>query len=102
MSRYCHVLGLACLAVVGAVMPLSAQPAPLKELANVAPQAGTADALALAAKIDQLLARRQIAANVTPAPIADDAEFLRRVYLDVAGRIPSVSETLRLPGRQAS
>lgn len=27
------------------------------------------------------------------APVADDAEFLRRVYLDLVGRIPSVRET---------
>src|SRR4051812_43220473 len=51
------------------------------------------DALTLAAKIDQLIARRWEAAKAEPAPRADDAEYLRRVYLDLAGRIPSVSET---------
>lgn len=31
-------------------------------------------------------------AGVKAAPIADDAEFLRRVYLDLIGRIPTVAE----------
>ena len=31
-------------------------------------------------------------AKVTPARPADDAEWMRRVYLDLAGRIPSVAE----------
>jgi hypothetical protein len=30
---------------------------------------------------------------VKPAPRAEDAEFVRRAYLDLAGRIPSVAET---------
>src|SRR5262249_39217470 len=50
------------------------------------------DAQALARKIDQLIAKRWADAKVEPAPLAEDAEFLRRVYLDLAGRIPSVAE----------
>jgi hypothetical protein len=52
----------------------------------------THDAQQLAARIDQLIAARWTAAGVKPAPEADDAEFLRRVYLDLAGRIPRVLE----------
>jgi hypothetical protein len=51
------------------------------------------DVQALAGRIDQLIAARWDAAGVRPAARADDAEFLRRVYLDLAGRIPSVTET---------
>lgn len=46
---------------------------------------------ALAAKIDQRITGAW-GADVKPAPRADDAEFFRRVHLDVAGRIPSVTE----------
>jgi hypothetical protein len=48
------------------------------------------DARALAAKIDKLIEARW--ADVEPAPLTDDAAFMRRVYLDLAGRIPSVPE----------
>src|SRR5262245_57245395 len=58
------------------------------------PPAGR-DARALAARIDHFLSRGWQAARLTPAPRADDAEFLRRVYLDLAGRIPSVAEARR-------
>jgi hypothetical protein len=47
---------------------------------------------ALADTIDKRVAAGWSAAKVKPAPAADDAEFLRRVYLHLAGRIPSVSE----------
>ncbi|MBN9120466.1 MAG: DUF1553 domain-containing protein [Planctomycetes bacterium] len=45
--------------------------------------------VALAERIDAHLDARQRAEQVVPAPPADDAEFLRRAYLDLTGRIPS-------------
>jgi Protein of unknown function (DUF1553)/Protein of unknown function (DUF1549) len=45
----------------------------------------------LAARIDQSIAVAW-GRNLRPAPLADDAEFFRRVHLDLAGRIPSVTE----------
>jgi Protein of unknown function (DUF1549)/Protein of unknown function (DUF1553) len=60
------------------------------------PQAAAAKLLSpaeTAARIDQLFEASWKANEVIPAPRADDYEFLRRVYLDLAGRIPAVSET---------
>jgi hypothetical protein len=53
------------------------------------------DAVALAQRIDQLIEAGYKAHSVKPAPLADDAEFLRRVYLDLTGRIPPVIEVHR-------
>ena len=51
------------------------------------------DANELARRIDESIAAKWTETGATPAPLADDAEFLRRVSLDVAGRIPLASET---------
>src|SRR5690349_12357477 len=44
----------------------------------------------LHARIDQLIEAK---AGGPLAPLGSDAEFHRRVYLDLAGRVPSVEET---------
>ena len=54
--------------------------------------AGAANRQAIVSRIDELLADGWRTAQVKPAPISDDAEFLRRAYLDLIGRIPRVSE----------
>jgi hypothetical protein len=42
--------------------------------------------------IDRLIATRWAEGNIVPAAPSDDAEFLRRVSLDLTGTIPSASE----------
>ena len=49
---------------------------------------GPLDAKALAGRIDYWLGLRQAAEGAKAAPIADDAEFIRRAYLDLAGCVP--------------
>jgi hypothetical protein len=44
------------------------------------------------AAIDQLVARKWREAKVTPAGVCDDPTFARRIYLDLAGRIPTPAE----------
>ena len=70
--------------------------------ATVAPllgQAGDGDIAAdqddvarLAAAIDRLIALRWESDGVTPTVPSDDAEFMRRVFLDLTGRIPPTAE----------
>jgi hypothetical protein len=54
-------------------------------------RAADRDVEALAAKIDARIAAGW-GKDVKPAAPADDAEFFRRVHLDLVGRIPSVTE----------
>jgi hypothetical protein len=49
-------------------------------------------ALALTATIDRAIAAGWDENQVAPAPPADDAEFLRRVTLDLTGKIPTAGE----------
>jgi hypothetical protein len=46
----------------------------------------------LASAIDHEVAARWTEEQLEPAPAADDAEYLRRTYLNIVGRIPSCSE----------
>src|SRR5688572_19001115 len=54
--------------------------------------AGEPDAGDLAALIDRHIESRLAAEGVRPAGPADDAEFLRRVYLDLHGVIPTAEQ----------
>jgi len=45
-----------------------------------------------AAEIDRLFEDAWQKDSVQPAPMASDEEFVRKLYLDLAGRIPAVSE----------
>ncbi len=49
------------------------------------------DPTRLSQLIDERISARWEEENVTPAPLANDAEFIRRVYLDVTGKIPHAS-----------
>src|SRR5207237_6366132 len=49
---------------------------------------GRLDAPALARLIDRAIQERLSADRATPVSLADDAEFLRRAYLDITGVIP--------------
>ncbi|HEV7278733.1 MAG TPA: DUF1549 domain-containing protein [Pirellulaceae bacterium] len=51
------------------------------------------DDLTVAQLIDREIAAKLGEAQVTPAPTIDDVAFVRRVTLDLAGRIPTARET---------
>jgi hypothetical protein len=56
------------------------------------PGSANQDFLALANRIDRAIAAKWQERGVQPTHPADDAEFLRRVCLDLNGRIPTVAE----------
>src|SRR6187549_2808234 len=57
--------------------------------------AGEPNATELAALIDRHIDTRLEAERVKPADPADDAEFLRRVYLDLHGVVPTAEQAAR-------
>src|SRR5215475_840895 len=49
---------------------------------------GVSTSALTASEIDRLVAKEQEAAKVKPAPLTTDEQFLRRVMLDLTGRLP--------------
>lgn len=64
-------------------------------LATALPAEPGPDARNLAGRIDRHLAARWAEEQVKPVGRSDDAEFLRRVFLDLTGKIPPVAELRR-------
>ena len=62
---------------------------PAVEAAPDAAPSTTTSAQAVARQVDQMIGERLKDEDVTPAPLADDATFLRRLYLDVLGNVPT-------------
>jgi hypothetical protein len=74
-------LGGASLALIVFLSPLRADdPPPSRSVTDIA------------AAIDRFVEKRLAADGITPSPRTDDAEFLRRAYLDVIGRIPTAEQ----------
>lgn len=65
---------------------------PSGEFAATRASAAPPAPISLHERIDQLILAECEARSITPAPRADDAEFLRRIYLDLTGSIPTVGE----------
>jgi len=79
-------LRVALLAVLAfPAITYGAEPAP-------APKPAKDPTDALAATIDKYLLRDWEARGIIPAETTDDAEFVRRVYLDMIGRAPKAAE----------
>src|SRR5439155_21142389 len=55
--------------------------------AELVPATVRPDGTTLSQRIDQAIGNRLAADKIRPSPLADDAEFLRRVYLDITGVI---------------
>lgn len=52
------------------------------------------DPLAVAGRIDEAITKKLKERGLPPSPIAGDAEFLRRVSLDLTGKIPTKDEAI--------
>jgi hypothetical protein len=53
-----------------------------------------AEPLQVAQQIEQQIQAKLAEARIPASPAADDAEFLRRVYLDITGRIPTCDQAV--------
>lgn len=69
--------------------------------ALAAPAAGP-DVSAASTKLDEVIADGWRQHSLQPAPLCDDATFLRRIWLDLAGRIPPVAETKKFLEEKSS
>jgi len=86
LATLASLLGTAATAQTGVVNPQR----PVRGVETVVP---TNRILSEAARLDTLLEHGLQRRRETPTEIVDDATFVRRAYLDIAGRIPTLAET---------
>ncbi len=86
------VVAIVWLGALGAPLPAESDEKPAAASPASSPADDTRDALRLAQKIDALIAQRWKSEKVTPAEPVDDAAFIRRASLDIAGKIPAVAD----------
>src|SRR5271165_6757673 len=82
----------ACIAVVLMVATVRADGGGDVRGGRTGQDKSASDVQALTARVDAVLAARWAVAKVRPAAVADDWEFLRRVSLDLIGKIPTAAE----------
>ena len=56
----------------------------------------------IASEIDRLVQQKLESAGLSRNPRTTDEQFVRRVYLDIAGRIPTLEETKSFPTTRTS
>ncbi len=73
--------------------PMKTSILPLFALVFAAEVSAAPDLKATASRIDELVSEKLVKENLKPnAPVTDEV-FVRRIYLDIAGRIPTLKET---------
>ena len=76
----------------GRVLAQSPESQPSGSPSSHSTPTGVLSAAETAAEIDRLFEDAWLKNTIQPAPQASDEEFVRKLYLDLAGRIPAVSE----------
>ncbi len=94
---YVSLLGVLLVAnpFVFAAKPEGSDKVPARSV-SVKPSSNTSTAKTLAAsqQVDKLIKADYVKHNIKPNKITSDEIFLRRIYLDVVGRIPSYDESI--------
>jgi hypothetical protein len=88
-----HIGGWACLACAVALFACRSASSPVARAPAAAAAAPSAAPPGLAAAdVDRMLATEWRKRNIVPSSAVDDERFLRRVSLDIIGRIPTLEE----------
>jgi len=72
--------------------PVSLEPAPAPTATTLPIVPIPSSSMAMTSRIDQLVDEMWLEKEVSPVEQANDETFLRRVYLDVIGRVPTIAE----------